>query len=486
MSDTAYPSVNDLTLEEKASLTSGGDAWHLQGVETKGIPGYMITDGPHGLRKSLASSTGETDLNDSVPATCFPPAAGLSSSWNPELIHKVGEAMAEECIQEKVAVILGPGVNIKRNPLGGRCFEYWSEDPYLAGHEAVGIVAGVQSKGVGTSLKHFAANNQETDRLRVSANISQRALREIYFPAFEHIVKVGRTCWQDALPVTLGQEFSGFASAIRRQARALKALRPGCFELIMGGNAVGTGLGAQPGYMDAFYKAISAELGESVRPNPNLFDGFQNSDFILTVSGAVKTIAATLSKICKDLRLMSSGPRAGWMEINLPACAPGSSIMPGKINPTVPEMVIQIGHQVCGNDVAITMAIDEGELDLNVWDATFYKCLFENLQLVGEEIVILRRDCVEGITANESRCKEEAESSIALSTVVAATFGYPKGVEVAHYCEKHRCNVKDAVVAMGLMTQEQAEILVDPFLMANPEKMAPIVARFKKELGILI
>lgn len=192
MSESTYPSVKDLTLEEKASLTSGGDSWHLQGVESKGIPGYMITDGPHGLRKSLASSTGETDLNNSVPATCFPPAAGLSSSWNPELIHKVGEAMAEECIQEKVAVILGPGVNIKRNPLGGRCFEYWSEDPYLAGHEAVGIVAGVQSKGVGTSLKHFAANNQETDRLRVDARISQRALREIYLPAFEHIVKTAQ------------------------------------------------------------------------------------------------------------------------------------------------------------------------------------------------------------------------------------------------------------------------------------------------------
>ena len=192
MSESTYPSVKDLTLEEKASLTSGGDAWHLQGVEAKGIPGYMITDGPHGLRKSLTSSTGETDLNNSVPATCFPPAAGLSSSWNPELIHKVGEAMAEECIQEKVAVILGPGVNIKRNPLGGRCFEYWSEDPYLAGHEAIGIVAGVQSKGVGTSLKHFAANNQETDRLRVDARISQRALREIYLPAFEHIVKTAQ------------------------------------------------------------------------------------------------------------------------------------------------------------------------------------------------------------------------------------------------------------------------------------------------------
>ncbi|PJM74233.1 glycosyl hydrolase [Bifidobacterium primatium] len=188
----SYPGVKDLTLEEKAGLTSGGDAWHLQGVENKGIPGYMITDGPHGLRKSLATDTGDTNLDDSVPATCFPPAAGLASSWNPALAVRVGEAMGEECVQEKVAVILGPGVNIKRNPLGGRCFEYWSEDPYLAGHEAVGIVEGVQSKGVGTSLKHFAANNQETDRLRISARISPRALREIYFPAFEHIVKAAQ------------------------------------------------------------------------------------------------------------------------------------------------------------------------------------------------------------------------------------------------------------------------------------------------------
>ncbi|MFT9398390.1 MAG: exo-alpha-(1-_6)-L-arabinopyranosidase [Bifidobacterium psychraerophilum] len=177
----------DLTLEEQASLTSGGDSWHLQAVESKGILGYMITDGPHGLRKTAGSSE-TVDLDNTVPATCFPPAAGLSSSWNPKLVHEVGEAMAEECIQEKVAVILGPGVNIKRNPLGGRCFEYWSEDPYLAGHEAVGIVTGVQSKGIGTSLKHFAVNNQESDRLRISANVSSRALREIYFPAFEYIV----------------------------------------------------------------------------------------------------------------------------------------------------------------------------------------------------------------------------------------------------------------------------------------------------------
>ena len=303
---------------------------------------------------------------------------------------------------------------------------------------------------------------------------------------FEHIVKTGRTCWQDALPVTLGQEFSGFASVMKRQVAALEKLRSGCFELIMGGNALGTGLGAAPGYIDAFYRQISAELGKEVRPLDNLFDGYQNSDFMLAVSGAVKTLAVTLSKISKDLRLMSSGPRSGWMEINLPALSPGSSIMPGKINPTVPEMVIQIAHQVCGNDVAISMAIDEGELDLNVWDATFYKCLFESMQLVGEEMPILREHCIDGITANIERCKFEAESSIALSTVVAATFGYPEGVRVAHYCESHKRTVKEAVVELGLMNKEQAEVLVDPILMTDPQKMAPIVAKFKKELGILI
>lgn len=188
MSD--YPSVNDLTLEEKAALTSGTNPWSLGNVAAKGLPNYTITDGPHGLRK--AQNTESMDVEENVPATCFPPAAGMACSWNPELVERVGEAIGEECIQEQVAVILGPGVNIKRNPLGGRCFEYWSEDPYLAGHTAVGIVKGVQSKGVGTSLKHFAANNQETDRLRISATISPRAMREIYLPAFEYIVKTAQ------------------------------------------------------------------------------------------------------------------------------------------------------------------------------------------------------------------------------------------------------------------------------------------------------
>ncbi|MDL2060528.1 aspartate ammonia-lyase [Mesosutterella sp. AGMB02718] len=296
---------------------------------------------------------------------------------------------------------------------------------------------------------------------------------------FKDVVKVGRTCWQDALPLTLGQEFSGYASLMGRLAAKLRAARPGCFELVMGGSAVGTGLGADPGYMEALYRHLSEEYGETVRPMDNLFDGFQNSDFVVTVSGLVKEVAASLSKICKDLRLMSSGPRSGFMEIGLPALSPGSSIMPGKINPTVPEMVIQIAHQVIGNDVAITVAYDEGELDLNVWDSTFYKCIMENLRLVGEELVILRRDCVDGITANRARCQQEADRSVALSTVVAATFGYPEGVRVAHYCEQHNGTVKQAVVDMGLMTKEEAGRMIDPMLMTEPAQMARAIAQFK-------
>lgn len=302
---------------------------------------------------------------------------------------------------------------------------------------------------------------------------------------FKDVVKVGRTCLQDALPLTLGQEFGGYASVIERLRNQAVSMRTGCFEIVMGGSAVGTGFSAEPGYMDAFYEEISKQYEQTITPMKDLFDGFQNPDFIVEVSGLVKKVAMTLSKISKDLRILGSGPRSGLMEINLPALSPGSSIMPGKINPTVPEMVIQISHQVTGNDVAISMAYDEGELDLNVWDATFYKCLFESFQLVNAELPILRKHCIDGITANKQRCEDEANASIALSTVVAAALGYPLGVKVAHYCEKNNVSVKEAVVQMGLMTSEEADKLVNPMLMANPEAAAQVVAEFKKEKHLI-
>ncbi|MFT4135661.1 glycoside hydrolase family 3 C-terminal domain-containing protein [Microbacterium sp.] len=177
----------DLTLEEKASLTSGRDFWTTKPVERVGVPSIMMTDGPHGLRKQ-GGATDHLGLADSIPATCFPPAVGLASTWDAALAERIGEALGVESAIEDVAVILGPGVNIKRSPLCGRNFEYMSEDPIVSGIMGAGLVRGIQSKGVGSSLKHFAANNQETDRVRVSADIDPRPLREIYLRAFHYVV----------------------------------------------------------------------------------------------------------------------------------------------------------------------------------------------------------------------------------------------------------------------------------------------------------
>ena len=179
--------VADLTLEEKASLTSGASFWTTKPVERVGLPAIMLTDGPHGVRKQRASAD-HLGIGDSVPATCFPPAVALGSSFDPELLVRVGAALGEESQAERVGVLLGPGINIKRSPLCGRNFEYLSEDPIVSGVLGSALVRGLQSQGVGASLKHFAANNQEADRMRVSADIDERPLREIYLRGFQRVV----------------------------------------------------------------------------------------------------------------------------------------------------------------------------------------------------------------------------------------------------------------------------------------------------------
>jgi len=181
------PPLDSLTVDEKAALLSGADFWHTAALEAHGVPSIMLTDGPHGLRKQRGSGD-HLGLGDSVPATCFPPAVAMGSSWDVDLIRRVGEAIGTEAAIEDVAVVLGPGVNIKRTPLCGRNFEYFSEDPIVAGVLGAAMVNGIQSRGVGASLKHFAVNNQETDRMRVSADVDPRPLREIYLRAFGRVV----------------------------------------------------------------------------------------------------------------------------------------------------------------------------------------------------------------------------------------------------------------------------------------------------------
>jgi len=191
MDDMTTPPPTRLSLEEKAALLSGADFWHTAALESHGVPSIMLTDGPHGLRKQRGSGD-HLGIGDSVPATCFPPAVAMGSSWDVDLVRRVGEAIGAEAAVENVAVVLGPGVNIKRSPLCGRNFEYFSEDPVVAGVLGAAMVDGIQSRGVGASLKHFAANNQETERMRVSADVDPRPLREIYLRAFQRVVEDAR------------------------------------------------------------------------------------------------------------------------------------------------------------------------------------------------------------------------------------------------------------------------------------------------------
>ena len=183
--------ISTLTLEQKASLLSGHDFWSTKAIPEAGIPSIILTDGPHGVRRQ-AGDADHLGINDSLPSTCFPPAVAVGSSWDPELAARIGEAVGREGRAFGVSVILGPGVNIKRSPLCGRNFEYYSEDPYLSGVLGSAHVTGMQQAGVGASLKHFAANNQEHERMRISADVDERTLREIYLPAFERVVKEAR------------------------------------------------------------------------------------------------------------------------------------------------------------------------------------------------------------------------------------------------------------------------------------------------------
>src|SRR6201994_531214 len=174
----------ELSIAEQATLTSGADAWHTTSIERAGLSARTLTDGPHGVR--LQADAG--DMLTGVPATCFPPAVASASTWDPALLRRMGEALGDEARAMGVHVLLGPGINIRRSPLGGRNFEYFSEDPLLAGVLASEWVNGLQSRGVGASLKHFAVNNQETDRMRVSADVDERTIREMYLSAFKRVV----------------------------------------------------------------------------------------------------------------------------------------------------------------------------------------------------------------------------------------------------------------------------------------------------------
>lgn len=284
---------------------------------------------------------------------------------------------------------------------------------------------------------------------------------------FAHIIKMGRTQLQDAVPMTLGQTFGSFATTLAEEIRRLDQNAQLFLEVNMGGTAIGTGINAKPEYCEKVIGHLCEITGLELRLAPNLVEATQDTGAFVMYSSAIKRLAVKLSKICNDLRLLSSGPRAGFNEINLPAMQPGSSIMPGKVNPVIPEVVNQISFKVIGNDLTITMAAEAGQLELNVMEPVIVQSLFESIEMLKNGMATLRHRCIEGITANEERCRGMVEYSIGLVTALVPVLGYEVCTDLAREALEKGCGVADLVLERKLLTREELDKMLSPEGMAG-------------------
>jgi len=279
---------------------------------------------------------------------------------------------------------------------------------------------------------------------------------------FHSIIKMGRTQMQDAVPIRLGAEFGAYSRAISRDIARLRRALEEMYPINMGGTAIGTALNADPDYVDALAPTLARLTGLPLTKAADLVDGTQNLDSYAYVSAALKTCAISCSKMANDLRLMSSGPRCGFEEINLPAMQNGSSIMPGKVNPVIPEVMSQAAFCIIGNDVAITMAAEAGQLELNYAEPVLYHKLFESIVALTGAVETFTDNCITGITANADRCRELVEGSVGVITAICPQVGYAQSADIAKTAIATGESVREVLRSKNLFTEEQIDSILDP------------------------
>lgn len=285
---------------------------------------------------------------------------------------------------------------------------------------------------------------------------------------FQNILKIGRTQLQDAVPMTLGQEFEAYAITIDEDIVVLREACKLIHEINMGATAIGTGLNTVIGYAELVRKHINEITGLSLCTAPNLVEATSDAGAFVQLSGVLKRIAVKLSHICNDLRLLSSGPRAGIGEIQLPAVQPGSSIMPGKVNPVIPEMVNQVCFQIIGNDLAISMAASSSQLELNAFEPIIGYNIFFSLHILEHALVTLREKCIDGIQANVERCRELLDNSLALVTALVPILGYDEAARLAKESLATGMKIKILILEQGLMDEKTIDEVLDPAKMTHP------------------
>lgn len=285
---------------------------------------------------------------------------------------------------------------------------------------------------------------------------------------FAHIIKMGRTQLQDAVPMTLGQTFSGFAAALRGEIKTLNMAAREFLTVNMGATAIGTGICSKPGYSSACIKALRKVTGWNINLADNLIEATSATSCMIQYSAAMKRLCIKINKMCNDLRLMSSGPRCGLNEIHLPERQPGSSIMPGKVNPVIPEVMNQVCYKVIGNDMTITFASDNGQLELNVMEPVIAYSLFESIHLLSNGLDTLRTLCIDGIKANEERCRQLVEGSIGIVTMLNPIIGYKQSTKIAKEASETGRGVYELVLEHKLLSKEQLDRILRPENMIKP------------------
>ena len=288
---------------------------------------------------------------------------------------------------------------------------------------------------------------------------------------FQDVIKMGRTQLQDAVPMTLGQEFEAFAATLEEDIEKLNNNANLFVEVNMGATAIGTGLNAPLGYADLCAKNLAEITGYPIVSAPNLVEATPDTGSYVIYSSAMKRLAVKLSKICNDLRLLSSGPRSGFYEINLPPMQPGSSIMPGKVNPVIPEVVNQVCYKVIGNDLTVTFAAEAGQLQLNVMEPVLSHAIMENNQFLCNALDTLREKCITGITANKEVCLNMVRNSIGIVTALNPYIGYKNATNIAKEALETGRSVYHLVLEHQLLTQEQLDDILDPRKMLQPQKL---------------
>jgi fumarate hydratase class II len=396
------------------------------------------------LAKAISAAAQEVidgKLNDHFPLVVWQTGSGTQSNMN-----------ANEVISNRAIEMLG-GVMGSKTPV----------------HPNDHVNRSQSSNDTFPTAIHIAAAEEVNTSLLPALDHIATALEE-KSAAWMSIIKIGRTHLQDATPLTLGQEFSGYAAQMRLGIERVKATLPRLYALAQGGTAVGTGLNCPPGFAERFAAAVAALTGLPFITAPNKFEALAANDAAVELSGALNVLAVSLFKIANDIRLLGSGPRSGVAELSLPENEPGSSIMPGKVNPTQCEAMTMVCCQVVGNHMAITMGGSQGHFELNVFKPLIAYNLLQSIRLIADASISLADNCIEGIEPNTDRIAELMSRSLMLVTALAPKIGYDKATEIAKAAHKNGTTLKEEALRLGYITEAEFDAVVRPETMVGPGK----------------